>query len=271
MLRPSNRILVAALWLSSIAVGCGRREDIAVETERTSANSLGLTDVPCTKESCPQLPVYIDGPNGSTQIVANLEQENSMTFSAKAERGSTRQVKMRVYFGPEQCKNKWTGQDTAQVSCSWRPTDPTQSGKIKAIARDVSYCLEKLKQNPACQDMAKAIPDMDKELEFQYSVEDNAPQLIDPAFIENPGAQFGANGGLRGCGMGMLSGVVGVLQGSFMPAIMGCVTGYIGGLTQNSGTPSSGGSSILGGGAGSSTPPANGTAPSSNTGGVTGF
>jgi hypothetical protein len=243
-----NQLILIGIAIATGFVACGDRDRPDLNVERTSGDSFGIAEVPCVKGSCPSVPLYIDGPNGSSQVLGNLDQDNSIRFSAKAEQAASRQIKMRVYYGPDQCKNNWSGQDSAEVSCSWRPNDLSQSGKIKAIARDVSYCLEKYKQSASCQDMSKSIPDVDKEQEFQYSVEDNAPQMIDPAFIENPGPQYGANGGLRGCGMGMLSGVIGVLQGSFMPAVMGCVNGYIGGLQQTQAYPNNNASgSIIGG------------------------
>jgi|GEM_PF-1701232 len=245
---------LAAITALTLTVSCGRDPEVPeIETVKTAGNGgLGIADAPCTKTVCEPLTLYIEGPSGSGAAIANLQQDNVWTFTAKAQGSTSRNVKLHLYNGPSACQQKWTGQDTNSVSCTYRPTDVNEKGRIKAVARDVDYCNFKY-NSPDCADLNKSLPGgaKDFEQEFEYNVADNAPVTIDPAFFQNPGPQFGANGGVRGCASGMLlPGLIGVFTGNFLPAVMGCARGYVNGLTQSQSYPSSGAQTLPGSGIG---------------------
>ena len=229
--------------VGAISVSCGRSNPrpIAEDVGITQSRDLELNDVPCDKDSCEEVELYIDGPNGSSEVIGTADADNDWTFVAEASDAPNRDVIMKIYGGPKECKSEWFGQESNEVSCSFKAIGTKKGSTITAIVRDVTYCKIKFpKYADACGDLSKEISGLDDTTkEFTWKVEEASASSSSGAGTASISSEFtqsgpkvGANGGIKGCGMGMLSGITGILQGNFLGAITGCVNGHFDGNKQ---------------------------------------
>jgi hypothetical protein len=208
---------ISMLW------SCGEDRKPLVQKKASNFSGAGF-DLACTAKSCEKASLTVETSTGGTSLVGNVGQSVTWTVTAKTQVSSEREVVLLLTGGPSACI--WRNQGTTVVSCTFTPEDPGDTGSIKAAARDVTYCKNKNKNNPSCGDMTKSTAD-DQDSTLSYSLENNGPSQIDPAFTQNAGLKTGANSGLRGCMIGMLPAATGFFTGNFMAPMLGCATGMV--------------------------------------------
>ena len=206
---------ISMLW------SCGGDRQSLVQKKGGNSASAGF-NLACTAKSCERASLTVETSTGGTSLDANVGQSVTWTVTAKTQASSNREVVLLLSGGPKGCD--WRSQGTSQVSCSFTPEDQGDTGSIKAVARDVTYCKNKNKNHPSCGDMTKST-DEDQKSTLSYSFQDDGPTQIDPAFTQTAAQKTGANRGLRGCVGGMLPAAMGFFTGNIMAPLVGCAQG----------------------------------------------
>lgn len=224
--------LALALSLAVMMIGCGRSDDLG-------NGALGLTGkgvVVCTDTNCPAINMTINSPNAiGGRLEARTGEDVNWEFNIITDVQHDRDLRIWVLEKPQGLECSGSGSEKIRCSGRFYEVMDLKPG-VFVVARDVSRCrLETPQAAQDCQNGLKNIPG-DVELKQNAAVIANPNyNTVDPRFTTDQGPQLGANSGLKGCGTGMLGGVLQGLAGGggpLMNGLMGCFTGYVGGLAE---------------------------------------
>lgn len=194
----------------------------------TSASLSEQQNVPCTEANCPISPLQIVSSQGNYGMAFKAAERNQIQLQGSVRFAPSRQVGIQVLSGLQnECK--WSGQGSSTVGCSWSPDVVEGEGVVNLVVRDISRCVFLLKpkgEQAYCNDMSKDMSSLEVEvkLDVPWRVVDSDISQIDQGFFQNQSPKKGANAGLSGCAAGAVQGLLG---GSILSSIFGCVGGAI--------------------------------------------
>lgn len=179
--------------------------------------------LPCTKTNCPDatLAITVSGEESGV-LVGTLNGTVTWTFTGAAEKGSSRDVRVKVSGLPE--KAKISGQGSKTVTAEFA-ADEAGNGQsvVVAMVRDVSRCSNSTNQDSACSNLDdKRFSSYELTKQYTWRIDSGSADYLDQTFANQQASKTGANGGLTGCGNGMLSELA---SGRFLGSVLGCIKG----------------------------------------------